>query len=61
VVQQPTLLAIESIFVPGEESQGGGVAEKARVPRGGLTARIFHISVNKYLHSPNDRLFGPST
>jgi len=30
------------------------------VARGKLTARIFHITVNKYLNSPNDRLFGPS-
>jgi hypothetical protein len=59
VVQQPTLLAIESIFVPEEERQSGGVTGVSG--EGRLTARIFHISVNKYLHSPNDRLCGPST
>ena len=44
---------LESIFV-AEERDSMGVAG------GKLTARIFHITVNKYLNSPNDRLFGLS-
>jgi hypothetical protein len=55
-VVQPSTLAARVNICSIEERRSSGAAGEATVGGGRLTARIFHISVNKYLHSPNDHL-----